>query len=477
MAGKTCLSHDDYTVGWICALPLEMAAATVMLDEKHEKLRRQPNDHNEYVLGHIGEHNIVVACLPSGEYGITSATTVAMQLLSSFHSIHFGLMVGIGGGVPKEDKDIRLGDIVVSEPTYTHGGVVQYNYGKALSGGEFRRTGMLNRPPQSLLTALSKLQATHYTKPSQVINFLAEIEQKLPTEQAANFARPTQTDQLFLDNYEHTNTHTQTCNGCDTTQTIRRQCRSHNNPFIHYGLIASANQVVKDSQLRDKLGRDLGVLCVEMEAAGLMNNYPCLVIRGICDYADSHKNKEWQGYAAAVAAAYAKELLLTVSADQTRNTRAITNVPSSPTLHSVLAVPEDINSPVRTLHLSFREFLLNTGEEDLHVNERLTHGEILSHCLGVMKSGLKRNVCGLSSYGTLREDVASQVIDQYIPQALQYSCRYWMYHFEKAGDKEREKDIFPFLKEYFIHWLEAMSLLGLASETVGIIGTLRTKSV
>ncbi|KAH3293674.1 hypothetical protein KXV87_007259, partial [Aspergillus fumigatus] len=146
-------------------------------------------------------------------------------------------------------------------------------------------------------------------------------------------------------------------------------------------------------------------------------------------------------------------------------------------LHSVLAVPEDINSPVRTLHLSFREFLLNTGEEDLHVNERLTHGEILSHCLGVMKSGLKRNVCGLSSYGTLREDVASQVIDQYIPQALQYSCRYWMYHFEKAGDKEREKDIFPFLKEYFIHWLEAMSLLGLASETVGIIGTLRTKSV
>lgn len=344
MAGKTCLSHDDYTVGWICALPLEMAAATVMLDEKHEKLRRQPNDHNEYVLGHIGEHNIVVACLPSGEYGITSATTVAMQLLSSFHSIHFGLMVGIGGGVPKENKDIRLGDIVVSEPTYTHGGVVQYNYGKALSGGEFRRTGMLNRPPQSLLTALSKLQATHYTKPSQVINFLAEIEQKLPTEQAANFARPTQTDQLFLDNYEHTNTHTQTCNGCDTTQTIRRQCRSHNNPFIHYGLIASANQVVKDSQLRDKLGRDLGVLCVEMEAAGLMNNYPCLVIRGICDYADSHKNKEWQGYAAAVAAAYAKELLLTVSADQTRNTRAITNVPSSPTVsgHSLIIIYVDL---------------------------------------------------------------------------------------------------------------------------------------
>ncbi|PKX90602.1 Pfs domain protein [Aspergillus novofumigatus IBT 16806] len=298
MAGKTCLSRDEYTVGWICALPLEMAAATVMLDEVHRTYPSNHIDHNEYVLGHIGEHNIVVACLPSGEYGIAPATTVAMQLLSSFHSIRFGLMVGIGGGVPKEDKDIRLGDIVVS---------------------------MLNRPPPSLLTALSKLKATHYTKPSQVMNFLAEIEQKLPTEQAANFARPTQTDHLFLDNYDHTNNHTQPCNGCDTTQTVPRP-------------------VVKDSQLRDKLGRELGVLCVEMEAAGLMNNYPCLVIRGICDYADSHKNKEWQGHAAAVAAAYAKELLLTVSADQTRNTRVITNVPSSPTVsgHCLIIIYVDL---------------------------------------------------------------------------------------------------------------------------------------
>jgi nucleoside phosphorylase len=46
-----------------------------------------------------------------------------------------------------------------------------------------------------------------------------------------------------------------------------------------------------------------------MEAAGLMNQFPCLVIRGICDYSDTHKNKGWQGYAAMVAAAYAKDLL------------------------------------------------------------------------------------------------------------------------------------------------------------------------
>ena len=81
------------------------------------------------------------------------------------------------------------------------------------------------------------------------------------------------------------------------------------NPAIHYGLIASGDRLIKDAQLRDKLANEKGVLCFEMEAAGLMNQFPCLVIRGICDYSDTHKNKEWQGYAAMAAAAYAKDLL------------------------------------------------------------------------------------------------------------------------------------------------------------------------
>jgi nucleoside phosphorylase len=74
--------------------------------------------------------------------------------------------------------------------------------------------------------------------------------------------------------------------------------------------------VVKDAATRDALKKDMHILCVEMEAAGLMNNFPCLVIRGICDYADSHKNKRWQPYAAAVAAAYMKELLLIIPAQE-----------------------------------------------------------------------------------------------------------------------------------------------------------------
>lgn len=97
-------------------------------------------------------------------------------------------------------------------------------------------------------------------------------------------------------------------------------------PAIHYGLIASANQLMKDAQVRNTLAAEKDVLCFEMEAAGLMNYFPCLVIRGICDYSDSHKNKEWQGYAAMAAAAYAKELLCRIPPNKIEAERKIGEV-------------------------------------------------------------------------------------------------------------------------------------------------------
>ncbi|KAE8553941.1 hypothetical protein EYB25_002479 [Talaromyces marneffei] len=322
MATSDRRSHDEYTVGWICVLPLEMAAAKVMLDEIHEDLPVSSTDHNTYILGRIKEHNIAIACLPSGNYGLVSANSVAMQLLSSFPSIRFGLMVGIGGGVPNDAADIRLGDVVISKPTDTCGGVMQYDYGKALNGGKFQQTGMLNRPPQILLTALSKMQANHLMAESKIADFIAEIRQKIPG-YASQFARPRQADRLYHADYDHVDINSTACNACDAAQIVSRRARGHDKPLIHYGVIASANQLVRDSQLRNRLSRELGVYCVEMEAAGLMNNYPCLVIRGICDYADSHKNKEWQGYASAVAAAYAKELLLCIPIMDIDRTRSL----------------------------------------------------------------------------------------------------------------------------------------------------------
>ncbi|KAF9889470.1 hypothetical protein FE257_007373 [Aspergillus nanangensis] len=317
MSDRPKLSHAAYTVGWICALPVEMAAATGMLDEVHQDLAGQAsNDHNTYTLGRIGQHNVVISCLPRGEYGSASASAVAMQLLSSFESIRFGLLVGIGGGIPSREADIRLGDVVVGVPTSgtTNGGVVQYDLGKAtISPRKFERTGALNRPPQILLTAVSKLQALHQMEGSHMSKTVDEVVEKYSRMKDTFAARDQLVDQLFEANYYHRPPKSPSCRRCESTQAINRPYRATTEPVIHYGVIASGNQVVKDAEVRDSLGRDLGAYCVEMEAAGLVNHYPCLVVRGICDYADSHKNKEWQSYAAITSAAYTKELLLVTS--------------------------------------------------------------------------------------------------------------------------------------------------------------------
>ncbi|KAK6532498.1 hypothetical protein TWF281_006687 [Arthrobotrys megalospora] len=322
-ASTGVLTHDDYTVGWVCALPLEMAASVAMLDEIHtnHNLEKHPNDNNTYTLGVIGNHNIVIACLPLGVYGITSAAIVANQMSSTFTSICFWLMVGIGGGVPTAKIDIRLGDIVVST------GVIQYDYGKRVREGRFERTGTLNKPPQTFLTAVAKLQADHERAGSRIPAFLSEMLHKHPDMATKYTHRGQEQDILFEADYDHAEPE-DTCGGCNETKLVPRTPRIENHPVVHYGLVASANQVMKHGNTRDQLGRELGVICFEMEAAGLMDNFPCLVIRGICDYSDSHKNKQWQEYSAAAAAAYTKELLLSIPA--TRAAKAIGVVAATP---------------------------------------------------------------------------------------------------------------------------------------------------
>lgn len=295
-----------------------MAVAKLMLDTIHEGLPVPPTDPNTYYLGNIGDHNIAIAILPQGIYGISAATAVATHLLSTFSKIRFSLMVGISGGVPTTLADIRLGDIVVSQPENTSGGVIQYDLLKVLGNGEFKRTGMLNQPPLALLTALGRLRARHYTEKSRVSEFLDNIRVMAP--EAADFAQPKEGDVLYQADYVHLDGPSNNCDNCDQSKTVSRPIQKFIEPVIHYGLIASANQLVRDGRYQDRLAQDLGVYCVEMEAAGLMNHFPCLVIRGISDYADSHKNKTWQLYAAGVAAAYAGELLLEVPSNQVNRT-------------------------------------------------------------------------------------------------------------------------------------------------------------
>lgn len=307
------LSANDYSVGWICAVPVEYVAAQVMLDEVHKRpgtLAR--SDGNDYVFGRVGEHNVVVTVLSSGGYGTTSATKVAADMQASFPSVKHGLMVGIGGAAPTPKNDVRLGDIVVSVPGNGRPGVFQYDYGKDVQGWEFETTGTLNQPPRILLNAVAGLRADHDSASGghRLEDAVNKVFEKRP-HLRKNYQRPgPEADHLFKSSV----THATSCGAdqCSYGNPVHLEERSERarkgRSEIHYGLIASANQVMKNALVRDRWASK-GVLCFEMEAAGLMNDFPCLVVRGLCDYSDTHKNKIWQGYAAMVAAAYAKDLL------------------------------------------------------------------------------------------------------------------------------------------------------------------------
>lgn len=304
---------DRYTIAWVCALPLEAAAASVMLDKIHPSVCPPPSDPNAYVLGELNGHFIVIACLPTGIYGTISAATVLAHIRSTFARIQFALMVGIGGGVPSAHNDIRLGDVVVSRPGGRHGGVIQYDYGKTVQGRKFEQTGMLNHPPQALLTHMSRLQAAQMTRADNAIaTIVADILARNPHMEERFAPSGPDKDYLFSASYQHP-ADERNCDHCEKEQLVPRKPRGLA-PHAHYGLIASGDQVMKDAETRDTLAQQLGVLCFEMEAAGLMNQLPTLVIRGICDYCDSHKQKDWQGYAALTAAAYTKGLLSMIPA-------------------------------------------------------------------------------------------------------------------------------------------------------------------
>jgi nucleoside phosphorylase len=239
-------------------------------------------------------------------------------------------MVGIGGGAPSLKHDIRLGDVVVSVPRDGESGVFEYDFGKNIQGQAFHYTRILNQPPISLRTAVTGIQAQYKRKGHQLeatINAILEKNPRLKGE----YKRPApDTDRLFKAEVTH-----DVCGlteSCATEQLnlVPRRTRTQNedNPAIHYGLIASANQLMKDATIRDRLATEKAILCFEMEAAGLMNPFPCLVIRGICDYADSHKNKEWQGYAAIAAAAFAKDLLNRVPPNKVEAEQRTTDIMS-----------------------------------------------------------------------------------------------------------------------------------------------------
>ncbi|KAF5125128.1 Ankyrin repeat domain-containing protein 50 [Metarhizium anisopliae] len=323
--------NSKYHVGWISAIHPENVAARAFLDDEYDgPYYKSSTDSNDYTLGKIKEHNVVIAVLPAGEYGVASAAQVAANMMRTFPNIKIGLMVGIGGGAPHQKHDIRLGDVVVSVPRNGFGGVFYYNFGKSIQGKKFQETKHLNMPPTTLLAAVNGLKSQYALRGHPLIQNIDDVLEKYPDLQE-EYSRPDPgSDRLYKSDIIHASDDdapcAEVCSQDPSCLVARSERPKRKEITIHYGLIASADNLLKDAYIRDKLAMEKDVLCFEMEAAGLMDNFPCLAIRGICDYSDTHKNDEWQGYTAMTAAAYAKNLLERVRPEQVEDEKNISEV-------------------------------------------------------------------------------------------------------------------------------------------------------
>ncbi|THY30732.1 WD40 repeat-like protein [Aureobasidium pullulans] len=318
---KKKLAHEDYVVGWICPMRVEYTAALLMLDDGHESLGQDVRDDNVYTLGEINEHNVVLATLPTT--GNSPTARVITNMSRTFQRLRFYLLVGIGGGVPvkSDEGPVRLGDIVIGD------NVIQHDRGKFEASG-LERKGILAPPPQVLLAATTTLLTKwDTTDDDPLLKHLRRIDtskRRLKRYQFPGRKR----DHVYEPSYTHL-VKGATCAEakCDPSKRISRgpsdetlESQNVEQPDItvHRGTILSGETVMKNGAQRDAIAKPLDAICYECEAAGATSSVPCLVVRGISDYADSHKNDDWHGFGSAVAAAYARELFFHLPTDKVK---------------------------------------------------------------------------------------------------------------------------------------------------------------
>jgi nucleoside phosphorylase len=326
------LQLSAYTVGWICAMRGEYNAAIQMLDKQHQDLDTNHLDKNKYTLGDINHHNVAICRLPSGDIGKSSAQRVAENFGLSFPRIKLYLLVGVSGGMPYhpnhwEVKPIHLGDVVVGSPEII--GVVavaEHDRGRILPDG-FKSFSLLDKPIVQLVSAVDQIQR-NYDNGDSARSFDRHLERVspgclrkkgIPEDIIKGFIFPgSENDKLFKPSSTHKGGDTDpTCSQCDPEGIIPREIPNSRKPVFHRGTIASGDTVIQNAEVRDKVSKACnGAISFEMEAAGIINDTHCLVIRGISDYADSHKNYMWQGYAAATAAAFARQVLFELSSQK-----------------------------------------------------------------------------------------------------------------------------------------------------------------
>ncbi|KAL3475217.1 purine and uridine phosphorylase [Aspergillus californicus] len=326
-------NRTGFTIAIICALPLEADAVEALFDELYDRFGtvygKQPGDANTYITGRIGKQNIVLCSMPG--MGKGSAASVASSLRISYPKVQIALIVGICGGAPYPSgegyEEIFLGDVIISDS------VIDYDFGSQYPGGFKRKTGArdtMGRPNREIRGLLAALKGTGARR-----DFRKEILEHLHTmqEEESRWQSPGSVeDVLFQASYIHkhyggTSTRlcacrelidgtcddalNSSCNRlrCEESQIIRRRDYTEDSLSVHIGAVASADTVMKSGVHRDHIAKDEGVIGFEMEGAGVCDNTPYVIIKAVCDYADSHKSKQWQAYAAAVGASAAKAFL------------------------------------------------------------------------------------------------------------------------------------------------------------------------
>ncbi|CAI4218984.1 unnamed protein product [Parascedosporium putredinis] len=338
---------DEFKYAIVCALPIEFDAVLLALDEWYNgPIGQHKQDRNSYTTGQIDNINIVVAI---GEKGNTSAACVASDMRVSFENLLLTLVVGVCGGVPLacQDEEMILGDVVISNS------INQYDFGKLRGDGEIQAysgtkdfTTKLNQRYRSILRHMDTYHARVELE-TKVATRLQWIQGKIAPERklAKAYQYPgAANDRLYEAAYEHKHRGSPDCIcsselkiceasqkmsclnlGCDEGRLVSRMRlddiqkleRSDNQKqeaqarSIIVGMVGSANSLVISSKHRDALVQQ-GIVAVEMEGAGVGHDTQTIIVKGVSDYADSHKNKDWQGFASIQAASVARELLIFV---------------------------------------------------------------------------------------------------------------------------------------------------------------------
>ncbi|RYO92932.1 hypothetical protein DL762_001423 [Monosporascus cannonballus] len=309
------LDPELYTVAWLAPLEIEAQAALHMLDKRHQgRFPMGRGDDYVFQAGEMCGHYVIVATLPAGqEYGTGSAAALASQVKKFFPNLWFGLLVGVAAGLPNLTQspplDIRLGDVLVGLPTGESAGLIAYDLGKETAKDGFQplRFGHVLASTETVVR--SAIGSIKLKAPKDAEAFLPYYETiKHKEHSSGTFVDPGQErDKLYL------------VDDSGTERLVERQRRPDDmRARVWYGPIGSGEKLIKNAQKRNKLRDKHGVIGLEMEAVGTMNRIPVGVIRGVCDYGDEHKNKEWQPYAAAMAAAYTKGLLSEIPPKITR---------------------------------------------------------------------------------------------------------------------------------------------------------------